>query len=437
MPIRLCLLIVLTVFVRPTSAQVGRTEIMKWPDGKKGAVSITFDDGSLNQFRVAAPILDSLRLPATFFIVTGQIPGSEYHGRFIGRPVEEIIEETASVATHEENIFERASAVGFLGLRGTLDYHTRAGAAYDAGRKEEAYRIIDEAYAKVRAGEFEPARPRTQGESITWDEIRELAEKGHEFASHTVTHPRLAVLDEPNLLYELEKSREEILNRLGPAHTFSVEGPYGTENERAVEYALDIYPASRNRMPEPFLDELNRWNRRDPRESDREYVQWQRGPLTATPLADMKSWIDTIASDDNIWLVLVFHGVDGIGWEAKPSTELREYFRYIAAHEKDVWVATFQDATKYIRERVHARVEAAREDGSIRVDLSHGLDPDLYDLPLSLTTVVPSEWEEALIKQGDRLQRVDVWREDGETRVTYEALPDDEPVIISNTPLQS
>jgi hypothetical protein len=33
--------------------------------------------------------------------------------------------------------------------------------------------------------------------------------------AHTVTHPRLAVLDEVNMIYELEKSKEEIRNKLG------------------------------------------------------------------------------------------------------------------------------------------------------------------------------------------------------------------------------
>jgi peptidoglycan/xylan/chitin deacetylase (PgdA/CDA1 family) len=36
---------------------------------------------------------------------------------------------------------------------------------------------------------------------ITWPEIKQFAANGHEFASHTITHPRLSVLDEKNMLY--------------------------------------------------------------------------------------------------------------------------------------------------------------------------------------------------------------------------------------------
>jgi peptidoglycan/xylan/chitin deacetylase (PgdA/CDA1 family) len=37
----------------------------------RGSLSITFDDGYLDNFQVAAPILEKYRLPATFFVTTG------------------------------------------------------------------------------------------------------------------------------------------------------------------------------------------------------------------------------------------------------------------------------------------------------------------------------------------------------------------------------
>src|SRR5512144_618111 len=103
------------------AADGGRTSIEKWQDGKKGAVSLTWDDGSPNQFRVAVPIMDRLGLPATFFIITGEVAGSRYHGAFVGRPVREIVAETARMSTTADNLLERASAVGYLGYKGTLD----------------------------------------------------------------------------------------------------------------------------------------------------------------------------------------------------------------------------------------------------------------------------------------------------------------------------
>src|SRR5438045_8696078 len=61
-------------------SQVGKTEITKWQYGKNGAVSLTYDDGSVNQCRVAVPIMDSGGFPATCFIITGKVPRSAYQG---------------------------------------------------------------------------------------------------------------------------------------------------------------------------------------------------------------------------------------------------------------------------------------------------------------------------------------------------------------------
>src|SRR5512143_2048736 len=109
---------------------IGETEIAKWAHGKRAAVSLTWDDGSLNQFRVAVPIMREMGFPATFFIITGEIPGSRYHGTFIGRSTEAIVAETASLPTRKDNFFERASAIGRLGFQGTLESHSRAGELY-------------------------------------------------------------------------------------------------------------------------------------------------------------------------------------------------------------------------------------------------------------------------------------------------------------------
>lgn len=56
-----------------------------------------------------------------------------------------------------------------------------------------------------------------------------------------------------------------------------------------MEYAQKLYPALRNRMPETYLAELNRSSRKFPGAPNREYVQWQRGPLSDTPLVLMES----------------------------------------------------------------------------------------------------------------------------------------------------
>jgi peptidoglycan/xylan/chitin deacetylase (PgdA/CDA1 family) len=409
---------------------IGHTVIEKWQDGKRSAVSLTYDDGSINQFKVALPIMNRLQIPATFFINTGNIEGSQYQRTFIGRPVEEIIRETAETPTNADNLFERASAIRVIGDSEIREYHTRAGSLWESGRNEEAIREIDKAYEIVRPDPKYPMKQNPGGGELSWDDIKEYAAQGHELASHTIAHPRLSVLDEVNLIYELEKSKEEILKFLGPDHTFSVECPYGTENERVMEYMYPRYHASRNRMPEPFLEELNRGSRMQPGTSDKEYVQWQRGALSDSSLDQMKAWIDTCIAHTNIWLVLVFHGVDGIGWEAIEGDTLEAYFKYIRSNENKLWVATFKDVAKYLMERMNAEVSSAPGGEKITIDLNHNLDPELYDLPLTLKSYVPSGWESVKITQGEKSWFSTSHKDEAGRFVHYHAVPNAGAIIL-------
>jgi peptidoglycan/xylan/chitin deacetylase (PgdA/CDA1 family) len=419
------------------AAGVGNTTLTKWPADKRAAISITYDDGIINQFTVARPIMNELGLPATFYVITGKLPNAG-QGQFIGRPPAEVIAETATVPTDASNLFERASLIAFTGTDEAVDYHSRAGSRYEAGRPAEAYALIDEAYRKLRNGELRNTDAvvfhDNAIDTTTWADLRAYAAEGHEIASHSVTHPRLAVLDAVNLRYELEQSKTDIARNLGEEYTFSAECPYGTEDERVMEYAFDLYPALRNRMPEPWLAELNRSSREEPGQQDREYVQWQRGPLTDTPMTTMKSWVDTLLAHDNIWLVLVFHGVDGVGWEPKTGAELREYFSYIQAREDRLWVATFADATKFLRERQGAEVRSERQGESIVVRVTSPLDPAVYDVPLTAKTYVPAAWE--AVSVATPAAEVATFRPQTDSLgsyILYPVLPHGEPYALRST----
>ena len=401
----------------------GSTTITQWPFGRNGAVSITYDDASRHQFTRALPLMQRLHLPATFFVITGPITGSQYHGKFIGRPVEQIIKESATIPTNEANFLERCSAAGYLGYQGTIGFHTRAGGAYSSGRKQQAFHWMDSLYAKVRQGDFppgyEPCPEYKEAIGSTWDEFKKDAADGYEIASHSITHATMPGLDEANIKYELEKSKEEIKDHLGDKYTFSAEVPYGYEDERVMQIAYKIYPALRNRMPEPFLKEIDRASKALPHPSDKDYVQWQRGPLHATPLDLMRSWVDTAAANKDTWLVLVFHGIDSLGWEWTPIPKLEAYFKYIKTREDRLWIATFGDVTKYMREREHARITTT----ATTVTLTHTLDKDTYNLPLTLKTYIPSTWTTCTVTQGKTTQKPAIQRDAEGVYILYQLTP--------------
>ena len=245
-----------------------------------------------------------------------------------------------------------------------------------------------------------------------------------------ITHPRLAILDEPNMLYEMTKSKEEILNHLGEQYTFSGECPFGTENERVMSYAYKVYPALRNRMPETWLKEITRGNKSNPGNTDKEYIQFQRGATTKTPMPMMKAWVDTTVNKNNTWLVLTIHGVEGIGWEPLSRRQLEEYFGYIKNLEGKLWVATFGDVTRYMRERQSAKINTKINKSIINIKVSHALNKAMYHVPLTLKTVIPSSWRKVKITQGRHVKIADVISDSIGNYVLYRATPNEEVIRV-------
>ena len=149
-------------------------------------------------------------------------------------------------------------------------------------------------------------------------------------------------------------------------------------------------------------------------------------------MGEMKSWVDTCLVADNIWLVLVFHGVDGIGWEPRTGAELEEYFNYIQAREDQLWVATFADVTKYIRKRKDASVESHFKNDQISVSVSHPLDPSVYDVPLTFKTYVPNDWTQVNLGLGGPGDQILEVGQDPEGRfVMYEIDADRSTITLS------
>ena len=127
------------------------------------------------------------------------------------------------------------------------------------------------------------------------------------------------------------------------------------------------------------------------------------------------------------------HGVEGIGWEAIPRPTLAAFFDHLAAARNRVWVATFRDVAKYMRERQHATVRTrTTPDGAApRIALTHTLDPALYDLPLTLKTYVPAGWTRVRVTQGSTSSELTPSRDAGGTFVMYPARPNAEDVVLT------
>lgn len=417
----------------PLWAAEPKTEITKWQDGKQACVSLTFDDASINHFRIDIPLLDERGFPGTFFVVTSNIEGSKYQPTFVGRSIMEILGESEKVPTSKDNWLERTSLLNYLQtiqrVPEVREFNAQGlNRAITRENYAELGKTVDEFLAKLRrtgATYTVAARSASAGDSrypLTWDELRRHAAKGHEMANHTISHPFTPALNEANILWEAEKAREDLKEHLGVKHTFSIEAPYGIEHESVKPILTTRFPLTRNWVTDEFMDSFTRSNNSDPTASRKPYVQWQRGPLARTTLDQMKGWVDT-SLGHGMWLVLVFHGIEGIGWEALTTETMRAYLDYMKSNEPRLWVATFQDGAKYARERMNSSVTSRQSGDSIEVTVKHSLDPAAYDLPLTARTTIPADWRLVRFKQGNDVRWLPVHREGGETFVQYRIAP--------------
>ena len=116
---------------------------------------------------------------------------------------------------------------------------------------------------------------------------------------------------------------------MGEKHTFTIEAPYGTDDARVRKVLINRFPITRNWVNDDdaqFMDGIMRGDPRDPTKTTKQYMQWQRGPGATTPPKDMTGWVDT-SLQNGIWLVLVIHGIEGIGSGAMPLQVVRTYLR--------------------------------------------------------------------------------------------------------------
>src|SRR5271154_1537605 len=99
-----------------------------------------------------------------------------------------------------------------------------------------------------------------------------------------------------------------------------------------------------------------------------------------------------------------------------------------------MWIATFQDVTKYMRERVHSEVRSYRDGDALSVVLRDDLTDLNYNLPLTLKTYVPIDWRAAEVSQGKHAMRAEVIHDQVGAFVLYQAIPNGQAIRLVAAP---
>jgi hypothetical protein len=105
--------------------------------------------------------------------------------------------------------------------------------------------------------------------------------------------------------------------------------------------------------------------------------------------------------DEGRWVAIHFHGI-GNEWLSIDSAAFINLIDFLSDNKNIIWSAGWIAAYQYAKERDHARIDLLeKSDNRIRINLTTGLDPELYVEPLTLLTQVPDGWSVVTVKQNN------------------------------------
>jgi peptidoglycan/xylan/chitin deacetylase (PgdA/CDA1 family) len=168
----------------------------------RNAVAITFDDGYENNVTQAAPALDSLDLPATFFVATGFIDAARW--MWVDR-VEFALDRT----TKQTLTFDGLGQIAVANKQQVLGIIKRFAKLLP---EAEFLHLMTQLDAQCGA----PAdAPHGDYRFMSWKQVKELSTGRFAVGAHTVNHPILSRVDPAQSEREILGSRDAILREVG------------------------------------------------------------------------------------------------------------------------------------------------------------------------------------------------------------------------------
>ncbi len=120
--------------------------------------------------------------------------------------------------------------------------------------------------------------------------------------------------------------------------------------------------------------------------------------LDETPIDDMKANVQACI-DQRGWFISMTHGITGVEGKA---ARFEEFYRFLSEKqaENEIWVTSFENATKYLRERQNSISSAYLKDNKILVSIIMAdktgdglpLTESVFNHTLTVKTEVFSDW---------------------------------------------
>lgn len=231
---------------------------------------------------------------------------------------------------------------------------------------------------------------------ISWPELKEMTGQGHEIASHTWSHRGMRSLTADEVEAELARAGEAIQARVG-VQPLTMAFPFNQSTPEVQRAALKHHVA---------------------------YRSFQTGLSDKSTTASLNAWSDKLVLERR-WGVLMAHGIAS-GYAALSDPRiLREHFQHVKQQQAAIWVDTFANITRYQMERDDAKLKVSGTKGNLICLLSGTLDPQRYDVPLTLV-VAATDARDAVATRAGRPLPVAVIRD----AIHVQATPAADPISI-------
>jgi peptidoglycan/xylan/chitin deacetylase (PgdA/CDA1 family) len=211
---------------------------------KGNAVLITFDDGYIDNYTLAYPILKEFGVPAIFFV-----PYSSIEDRKVGwwDSISWMVGKTALKRADYSNV--------------KLDFTSAMSRSVSAKRLHSHLKVTPDSETKTLVAEMSkvldvelPSLDRQSEELMSWGQLKEVAANGIAVGSHSISHRLLSQISDEAQSCEIKDSKRLIEEKLGlPVDTIAY--PVGQKTsfnsvtkrlaqEAGYKVAFSFYPGS-------------------------------------------------------------------------------------------------------------------------------------------------------------------------------------------------
>lgn len=274
----------------------------------------------------------------------------------------------------------------------------------------------------------------------TWQMFTQLANEGHEIASHTLNHYYLTslpvgdTLSEGTILYELYQSKKIIEEKIPDKKCLTLAYPYSDRNNLVDSLTALLFEAGRSAGEDPndfslgYYFDLNA------------YVPQFNLPRNtiADDLDELYAFMNWTHNSilNQQWAIMMLH-------DLVPQSELsglvselyepisNEWFTYLCewlkvrSDNKDIWVETTANVVRYMKQRDNFKYQIISSTmDEIKINLTDDLDDGIYNYPLSAYVSIPEDWNYVLFTQSNQVDTLTSITTDSGKVVLSKIIPD-------------